>query len=385
MIQVPAEDRRWADLVWEKIIVKMSAQCDRLGSSVPYAAINGRYTDKMTDNIFWWTNGFWPGMLWIMYHAAKEDKYLKAARAIEERLDAALAGFEGLHHDVGFMWTLASVLDWRLTGDNIARIRALHAANILAGRYNPRGRFIRAWNRDCTGWIIIDCMMNLSLLYWAGEQLQDPRFAFIAADHADTALKYLVREDGSCNHIAVLDPHTGALIETPAGQGYASGSSWARGQAWALYGFAISHRHTGEARYREAAQRIAGYFCGEVARHGYVPPVDFSAPDEPRKIDTSAGAIAACGLLELAATAAEEEAARYTHEALSILKAAEAAHCDWDPSTDGIVRMGTAQYHGKAEECHVPLIYGDYFFLEAVHRLRGLGAEGEGTEDLQIW
>jgi len=383
MLQVSVEDRHWAELIWEKISLKMSAQCDRLGSSIPYSAVNGRYTERIPENIYWWTNGFWPGMLWLMYHAAGDDKYLQTARAVEEKLDAALSGFEGLHHDVGFMWTLASVLDWRITGDKTARIRALHAANILAGRYNPRGKFIRAWNRDCTGWIIVDCMMNLSLLYWAGEQLQDPRFAFIAGDHADTALKNLVREDGSCNHIAVLDPQNGALIETPAGQGYAAGSSWTRGQAWALNGFAVTYRNSCEERYLQTAKRIARYFCGEVSRFGYVPPVDFRAPQPPDDsiIDTSAGSIAACGLLTLAEIAAggneQEEAERYAKDAICILKAAEASHCDWDISTDGMVKMATAQYHGKPEERHIPVIYGDYFFMEAVNRLRGA--------DIKIW
>ena len=366
--------REWAEAIWLKMQSKMAAQCERTGTAVPYIPINGRFTDKIKDNLYWWTNGFWSGMLWIMYHATRDEKYFQTARGIEERLDAALAGFEGLHHDVGFMWTHASVLDWRLTGDKTARIRALHAATILAGRYNPRGRFIRAWNKDreYVGWIIVDCMMNLSLLYWAFKETGDPRFKFIALDHADTALKYLVREDGSCNHIAVLDPENGALVDTPAGQGYASGSSWTRGQAWALYGFTISYRHTGESRYLEAAQRIAAYFCAEVAACGYVPPVDFRAPLEPKKIDTSAGTIAACGLLALA-----ETEARYSEEAFKILRAIEAAHCNWDVGTDGIVMNGTAQYNSGTDETHVPLIYGDYFFLEAVNKLRG--------SDLLIW
>jgi unsaturated chondroitin disaccharide hydrolase len=224
-------------------------------------------------------------------------------------------------------------------------------------------------------------MMNLSLLYWAGEQLQDPRFAFIAGDHADTALKYLVREDGSCNHIAILDPLNGALLETPAGQGYAAGSSWTRGQAWALYGFTITYRHSGEIRYLEAARRIAQYFREEVMRFGYVPPVDFRAPLEPKIIDTSAGAIAACGLLALAeiqekhrsnfATPGEESENLFLQDAVKILKAIETAHGDWDITTDGFIKMATAQYHDKLEERHIPLIYGDYFFTEAVNRLRG--------------
>jgi unsaturated chondroitin disaccharide hydrolase len=364
----------WARSVWPKMKTKMSAQLKRLGASAPSSAINGVYNDKMTDNIYWWTNGFWAGMCWLMYHSTGEEKYLKTARAIEKKLDAALEGFEGLHHDVGFMWTLASVLDLRLTGDKDARRRALHAANLLAGRYNPRGRFIRAWNRDCSGWIIVDCMMNLSLLYWASKQSKDSRFESIAMDHADTALKFLVREDGSCAHIAVLNPDDGSFEEIPAGQGYKPDSSWTRGQAWALYGFAISFRHTGEMRYLKAAKRIAHYFCEEVSRYGYVPPVDFRAPEEPRLIDTSAGTIAACGLLLLREI---DGNVKYDNIALKILQTIEAAHCDWKISTDGIVKMGTVRYHGKEDEIHVPLIYGDYFFLEALNRLRG--------SNLQIW
>jgi unsaturated chondroitin disaccharide hydrolase len=377
MIQITPEDKNWVQTVWEKITVKMSAQCDRLGSAVPYNAVNGRYADKMADNIYWWTNGFWPGMLWLMYHATQDEKYLKTARTIEERLDSALAGFEGLHHDVGFMWILSSVLDWRLTGDATARTRALHAANLLAGRYNPRGKFIRSWNRDCTGWIIVDSMMNLPLLYWASEETKDPRFAFIALDHAETAMKHLIRKDGSCSHIAVLDPQNGAFIESPVGQGYTAGSSWTRGQAWALNGFSQIYRHTGEIRFLEAARRISQYFCEEVSRYNYIPPVDFGAPSEPAIIDTSAGSIAACGLLTLAKIAQSDDVSSYAKNALCLLKAIEAAYCDWDPSTDGLVKMASAQYHGKLEERHVPMIYGDYFFMEAINRLR--------AADIQIW
>lgn len=130
-----------------------------------------------------------------------------------------------------------------------SRIRAMHAATLLAGRYNPNGRFLRAWNGDKTGWMIVDCLMNLSLLYWASDETGDPRYAEIAQNHADTALRVLLRPDGSCNHIAVLDPVTGELTGAPAGQGYAPGSSWSRGQSWAVYGFALSAKHTGEARY----------------------------------------------------------------------------------------------------------------------------------------
>jgi unsaturated chondroitin disaccharide hydrolase len=322
----------------------------------------------MAENPYWWTHGFWPGILWLMFHHTGEAAYRETAEEIEKRLDDSLAGYEGLHHDVGFMWLPSSGLDYRLTGNPLSKTRTLHAAGILAGRYNPRGHFLRAWNGKYTGWMIVDSMMNLPLLYWASEELDDPRFKFIAMEHADTALKYLVREDGSCNHIAILDPADGSFVEAPAGQGYAPGSSWTRGQAWALYGFALSYLHTGEARYLEASRRIAGYFSAEVSRYGYVPPVDFRAPAEPKKIDTSAGAIAACGLLCLGDC---------IKTAMHILTALESGYGDWNTDRDAVLQMGTAQYHDKLDEFHVPLIYGDYFFIEAVHRLT--------SPDFNVW
>ena len=362
-------DKQWAEMIWPKICAKMESQCSRIGSEIPYTTVNGRHNDKMTENLYWWTNGFWPGMLWLMYSSTKDERYRTTAERIEERLDDALAGYEGLHHDVGFMWTLSAKLDHKLTANPRSRIRALHAANLLAGRYNPKGHFIRAWNMDRTGWIIIDCMMNLPLLHWASKQIDDPRYRCIAVEHADTSLKYLVRPDGSCNHIGVLDPHTGELLETPAGQGYGVGSSWSRGQSWALYGFALSYIHTGKERYLEASLKIARYVLNVLGRTNFIPPVDYLAPAEPKKIDTSAGMIAAAGLLTLAGMEKITERDNFREGAMNILKTIEAAYVDWDPETDFFVKMGTAQYHGKTEEFHVPLIYGDYFFLESVYRL----------------
>jgi unsaturated chondroitin disaccharide hydrolase len=272
------------------------------------------------------------------------------------------------------MWLHTAVLDYRLTKRQRSLERAFHAAAILAGRYNPRGRFIRAWNGDKTGWMIIDCMMNLALLYWASEETGDPRFKYIAMEHADTALKYLVRDDGSCNHIGVMSLKDRELLDAPAGQGYAPGSSWTRGQAWGLYGFAISAAHTkDEPEYKEylsASKRIAHYFVSSAASYGYIPPIDFRAPKEPALKDSSAGAIAACGLLQLADLLGKEEQDFYIGAATQMLKALEETCCDWNPERDSIVQEGACAYHCKSDEHRVPLIYADYFFIEAVHRLR---------------
>lgn len=370
-------DRRWLDETGGKIEIKMKAQAERIGSRIPYIPQNGRYVeDKAETDIYWWTNGFWPGMLWQMYQATGEEAYRQAAEKVEEKLDRALEGYEGLHHDVGFMWLHSAVANYRLTGNPRSRTRGLHAANLLAGRYNPRGRFIRAWNDDCTGWIIVDCLMNLPLLYWAGSETNDSRFAEIAKDHADTSLRHLLRPDGSSNHIAVLDPTNGDLLETPGGQGFESGSSWSRGQAWALYGMALGYAHTGEERYLQASKRTAHYFLANVAANDFVSLIDFRAPAEPIGFDTTAGLCAACGLLELAEIVNEHEKKLYLRGAIRILQAMDRRCCDWDPERDSIVSHGSGSYHGR-NDYEVPIIYGDYFLIEAVLRLQGRG--------LRIW
>ncbi|WP_019909132.1 glycoside hydrolase family 88 protein [Paenibacillus sp. HW567] len=372
------DNQAWLNESWKKLQVKMSAECDRIGSRIPYIPEGGRYKeDKGETDIYWWTNGFWPGMLWQMYHATGEEKYKAAAERVEHRLDAAFAGYDGLHHDVGFMWLHSAVANYRLTGSTRSKTRGIHAANLLAGRYNPRGKFIRAWNDDCTGWIIVDCMMNIPLLYWASETTQDPRFAYIAKDHADTALKQIVRPDGSCNHIVILDPENGELVEAPGGQGYAAGSSWSRGQAWAIYGFALSYHHTGEQRYLDAAKQVAHYFLANVAGTDFVPVVDFRAPEEPVYWDTTAGVCAACGMLEIAEHVGESERALYVNGAVQILKATDRRFCNWNPEEDAIVDNGTGSYHSRNGDFAVPIIYGDYFLIEGILRLKG--------SDLLIW
>lgn len=362
-------DRKWTEETYEKIRTKMGAECARIGSRIPYIAENGVYReDKAKSDIIWWTNGFWPGMLWQMYHADGEEQYRTAAEGAEEKLDRAFDIYTGLHHDVGFMWLHSAVADFRLTGNERSKARGLHAAHLLAGRYNPRGKFIRSWNRDRSGWVIVDSMMNIPLLYWARDVLGDPRFEYVAMDHADTVMKYTVREDGSCNHIIVLDPENGELLETPGGQGYGPGSSWSRGQAWAIYGFALSYVHTGKKEYLDTAKKVASYFIAQTDRTEHVALVDFRAPKEPVYWDSTAGVCAACGMLEIAKNVPELEREFYLESALKILRATEAKFCNWDPEYDSIVQMGTGAYHSEGDR-HVPIIYGDYFFIEAILRL----------------
>ncbi len=379
-------NQEWLDGVYDKLLVKMKAECARVGTKIPYSpGADGMYHD--VEDIANWTNGFWPGMLWQMYEATGDEAYRSAAVGVEERLKVVLEDPEALGHDLGFMFLQSSVANYRKTGDPGARRRGLLAAAELASRYNLEGKFIRAWTGprdseqgkkmgggDIRGWMIIDCMMNLPLLYWASEELDDPRFYKIAVSHARTAQQTIVRPDGSCNHIAAFDPDTGEYLNNPGGQGYRQGSSWSRGQSWAVYGFALSYRHTGDKSFLDTAKQCAHYCIANMAVTGWLPLVDYRQPAQPVKYDSTAAMITACGLLEIAGHVEENEARFYTEAAYRILRAGEARFADWDPGRDSILTGGTYFYHDPTgENTEVPIIYADYFLIEAVLRLKGKG------------
>lgn len=366
------KDGEWLQEIFDKLDRKILEECKRLGERIPYIAEDGKYREDLGEkDIAWWTNGFWGGLLWQLYHATGRMEYRLTAEKLEQRLDRSLEEYENLYHDVGFMWMHTAVADYRLTGNHRSFIRGQHAANLLAGRFNVLGNYIRAWNEDKAGWMIVDCLMNLSLLYWASEETKDPRFAAIARRHADTVLEKVLRPDGSCNHIAILNPKTGDVEELPGGQGYGEGSSWSRGQAWAVYGFAISYAHTKEQRYLDAAKRVAHYFIANAAMHDFLPLCDFRAPKEPLYYDSTAGACAVCGLLEIAAHVPALEKPLYEQAALKMLQAMEKQFCNWNEEEDGILGMGKVAYHEQGGRQQVPIIYGDYFLTEAVLRLMG--------------
>ena len=367
------------EIIYEKIKAKIKAECIRNKGIIPYISSNGRYTDA--QSIYWWTNGFWAGILWQMYHAEKEQIYMEEARRIEDRLDEALSGFEHIDHDAGFLWLHTAGADYRLTGNERSKRRIHHAATVLAGRFNPFLGIIRAWDDqwikgyDTAGAAIIDTMMNLPLLYLASEITGDRRFSHIAKTHAETMLMHMVRSDGSVNHQIVYDTETGKFHANPGGQGYESGSSWSRGQAWAVYGFALSYRYTGDERFLDAAKRTAAYFMANASLTGYVPYADFRAPEEPVYYDTTAGMAAACGMLEISGFVSKYEKPLYIKSARRLIEAADKIWCDYDTENDGILGGGSVSYRNDTH--HQKIIYGDYFFVEAVLRLMG--------KDFLIW
>ncbi len=380
--QLLAENRAWAEETFEKINTKMSAVTLRSRNKLPDGVdANGVHIDQMINNKNGWTNGFWGALNCILYEYTKNEEYLKTAESSETLLDKALANYPRLDHDVGFIYHILCGSLYKLTGNSESRTRNLFAAATLSSRFVMGANFIRAWNPWTPGdetahnWSIIDCLMNLPILYWASEQTGDDRFKRIAMAHADMALRAHLRFDGSVAHIVEHDRETGEVVCTYGGQGIAVGSSWSRGQAWGLYGFTLSYIHTGEERYLNAAKQIANYFIANCS-DDWLPRVDFRAPSEPVYYDSTAGACAACGMLELAKRLPENEGGMYAHGAINILKAMGDKFANFDPATDDMIGYGTVRYPApphKVENSgiHKSIIYADFFYTEAILKLLG--------------
>lgn len=308
-------------------------------------------------------------MLWQMYQTTGDEAYRTTAEGVEARIVSNLVRIDLAGHDIGFVLLPSAVANYRKTGNLESRKNALIAAQTLAGRYNSAGRYIRAWNDSemmekmmgggvpLSGWMIIDCLMNIPMLFWASETTKDPRYAQIALDHAKTAQQYIARGDGSSNHIVRFDPATGEFVDAPGGQGYGVGSAWSRGQSWALYGFALAYRHTVDESFLTTAKRAAHYVIASMAVNNWLPLVDYRAPAEP---------------------VPEHEKRLYVQAALKMLRACDRKFCNWDPEVDSIVDGGTYFYHDPdGSNTEVPIIYSDYYLIEALLRL--------GGDSLFIW
>lgn len=381
MKHITNEQQEWINSTWSKIDSKLSKVAIRSRNKLPYTADANGVHDNRADNMnWWWTNGFWGGMMWLMYTETHNDDYRITAEKSCEMVNEIFKDFNHIDHDAGFLWHLTSGAQHQITGSHKAYSANMLAAASLASRYNIDGKFIRAWNDgnwngiDMTGLTIIDTMMNLALLYWASEQIGDKRFAKIAMSHADMTLRDHVRPDGSVNHQVLHDIETGEFLQAFAGQGYSDTSCWSRGLAWAVYGSVISYIHTKEKRYLDAAVKTANYFIANSAPYDYLPPADFRAPKESFVYDSTAGACTACALLELSKYVSDAESAMYTDSAIRLLKAIDEKCACYDENIDYLVNLGTERCPRADIEnpnAEMPIIYGDFFYVEAFLKLRG--------------
>ncbi|WP_313180455.1 glycoside hydrolase family 88 protein [Lacrimispora sp.] len=328
-----------------------------------------------------WTNGFWTGQLWLAYEQTKEAAFKEAALyqvpGFRERLIKRIVVD---HHDMGFLYTPSCVAAYKLTGDKLARETALMAADNLIGRFQDKGEFFQAWGKlgDPKEYrLIIDCLLNMPLLFWASEETKDSKYRETALRHIRTSMNYVVREDSSTYHTYYFDPETGNPVRGVTAQGYRDGSIWARGQAWGIYGSAIAYKYCPDPMYIESFRKITACFMEHLPKD-LVPYWDFDFTDgsgEPR--DSSSAAIAACGMLEMAEYLEPEEAKDLLQQAKRLIKALT-RHCLSHPgeNTNGILLHSTyaksSPYNtvtdSGVDEC---TLWGDYFYTEALVRIIG--------------
>ncbi|MDD3767025.1 MAG: glycoside hydrolase family 88 protein [Eubacteriales bacterium] len=359
-------DKAWAKNTMDRILTKLEKTMPEIGASFPHACVDDKY-DNMHASC--WTNGFWPGTLWLAYQYSKNEAFANTAKEIEEKLDEVIDGFYKLDHDVGFIWQLSAGPNYKFFKNEESKLRMLKVASVLASRFNLKGNFIQAWNHQL-GWAIVDCTMNLPILCWASSETENPRYRYFAEAFAKTVANHFVREDGSVNHILSFDPDTGELIESIGGQGNAPDSAWSRGASWALYGLPLMYRHSGDKEFLTAAKKVAHFFIANLPED-FVAHWDFRVPrneDTPR--DTSATACAACGLLEIAKYVPEAEKEIYETAAKRMLVSLTDNYSNLDNNKQCILTHGTS-HCPENQNVNVGLIYADYFYVEGISRLLG--------------
>jgi unsaturated chondroitin disaccharide hydrolase len=328
-----------------------------------------------------WTNGFWTGMLWLAYELTGAARYRDAGLRHVASFHARQRDRINVnHHDLGFLYSLSCVAGWQLTGEPLAAEAALGAARLLLERYLPGAGIIQAWGELSDpaqrGRMIIDCNLNLPLLYWASDYTGDPAFRAAADSHIEAAARQIVRPDGSTFHTFFFDPATGLPRHGKTHQGFADDSCWSRGQAWGISGFPLVYRHNGDARLLELSKVVANYFLNRLPEDG-IAYWDLIFTSGPEQRDSSAAAIAACGLLELSRQlpAADPLRDAYRHAAAGMVQELSGRYliAGGAPGS-GLLRH--AVYHKPqgmgVDEC---CIWGDYFYFEALVRLTHSGGD----------
>lgn len=332
---------------------------------------------QLNDNTNWLAS-FWPGLLWLAYAATGNNDLRVHAESLLPSFHTRLDLQVHITHDLGFLYTLSARAQYQLTGNKAARDLALRAAHTLALRYRPAGRYIQAWGQIGDphegGRIITDSLMNIPLLFWAAHETSDQNLRTIACAHAEACLAHLMRPDGSTYHTFFFDQHTGKPDAPKTHQGYADDSLWARGHAWAIYGFAVAAEWCQDERFAGAALQALDRFMVELPTHG-VPIWDLRLPsDAPAYLDSSAGAIAAAGALRLARFRGESGDGQSFLAAQRLIDALHATCYVPQGEGDGLLRHGCL-HAPKGWAVDNYLIFGDYFFLEALLLLADLAPD----------
>lgn len=341
-----------------------------MGTDFPsHASTNNVYQPVKNDN--GWNTGFWCGILWLAYEASGDEKYRNMAESLlpsfYTRIDERL-GVD--HHDLGFLFVPSCVAAYKLTGNERAKEAALKAADHLMTRYHAEGGYIQAWGKVGEQLrLIVDCMNNVPLLYWASEVTGDDKYYQAAATHARTTLEYIIREDASTYHTYFFNPD-GSPDRGTTHQGAHDDSCWARGQAWLISGLPITYKYVKDDSFIPLFAKVTNYFLNHLPED-YVPFWDLifnDGDDEPR--DSSSGAIAACGILQMLPQL--EDGALKDFYAAAVDKMMYSLYENYStkdiPESNGLLIhavYGKPQNNG-VDECN---IWGCYYYMEALVRM----------------
>lgn len=326
-----------------------------------------------------WTTGFWTGEIWLAYEFSKDERLKKVGEIqIDSFLHRIVNKIEVDHHDMGFLYSPSCVAGYKLIGSGKGREAAIKAADQLITRYHPVGEFIQAWgpmNAPENYRLIIDCLLNLPLLYWASEETGDDKYKEIAEKHIHTAIANVIREDYSTWHTFFFNMENGAPDHGATCQGYRDGSAWARGQAWGVYGSALAYKYTKREEYIDIFRNVANYYF-EHLPNDLIPYWDLEFGEgstEPR--DSSSASIVACALLEMAKYLEKDEAEYYIKLARKFMKSLKDNYAVKDvKDSNGLVLHSTYSNHSPYNTCNHYGVdecnsWGDYFYMEALTRL----------------
>tara|TARA_R110000764_G_scaffold39026_3_gene86894 strand:+ start:1059 stop:2309 length:1251 start_codon:yes stop_codon:yes gene_type:complete len=323
-----------------------------------------------------WTSGFWPGTLWYLYENTDDEKWKEQADTYSRYL-TPLSVTPALDHDLGFQIFNSFGNGYRLTGNPEYKDIILKTADTLATLFNPNVGTILSWPRDVPNmeWpqhnTIMDNMINLELLFWASKNGGDKSLYDIAVSHADVTMKNHFRPDYTSYHVVVYDRETGEKIKGVTHQGYADNSMWARGQGWAIYGYTMVYRETGDKKYLDQAQKTAKVYLDHLPID-LIPYWDFDAPNipnEPR--DASAAALVASALLELSTFTKDSNLSEnYVEKAESMLEELSKNYQSKDANSAFLLH--STGHKPSGSEINYSINYADYYYLEALLRLKKL-------------
>lgn len=364
----------WRQAIEDTLQITKS-NIERFGERFPHVSENGNRKYNLNPNTDW-TDGFWSGILWLSYEYTGDKSFREAAVRTVDSFRRRLDDNVNLdHHDIGFLYSLSAKAQWILEKDETARQVTLQAADVLMKRWRENSQILQAWgpkdDPDNGGRIIIDCMLNLPLLHWAFEQTGQERYREVAAIHTEKSRRFLVRGDDSTYHTFYFEQKTGDSYRGGTHQGFRDGSTWTRGQAWGIYGFALAYRYLKRPELLETAKRLAKYFAARLPGDNVVY-WDFDAPQTPEtKRDSSASAIAASGMLEIAGFLDESDPDRKllldtVHKTMESL--VRNYSTIGEEYAEGFLNRGSyAVRLGHSPDDYV--IWGDYYYLEALMRL----------------